>query len=59
MDWYGTIKRYYDKGLWTKKMVGDAVYVGKITTDQYFDITGEEYEVPDTVPFSVGNVVDK
>lgn len=46
------IKRYYDLGLWTKKMVGDGVYAGKITAEQYKEITGEEYEAPEVAPFS-------
>lgn len=29
--------------LWTKKMVGDAVKCSHITSDQYKDITGEDY----------------
>lgn len=36
------VKGYYDNGKWTKKMVYNVV--GKwITTDEYFEITGEEY----------------
>ncbi len=52
MDWYSTIKRMYDRNLWTKKMVGDAVYAQKITEEQYTTITGEVYEAPDVAPFS-------
>ena len=33
------IKRYYDNGFWTKKMVKNAVVKGKITTEEYEDIT--------------------
>ena len=37
------IKRYYDNGFWTKKMVKNAVVKGKITTEEYEDITGDPY----------------
>ena len=37
------IKSYYLAGLWTKKMVGDAVIKGKITTQEFEEITGEPY----------------
>ena len=37
------VKGYYDKGLWSKKRVYNAV--GKwITAEEYQEITGEEYE---------------
>ncbi len=37
------IKKWYERGMWTKRMVGDAVKKGKITPAQYEEITGEEY----------------
>ena len=37
------INTYYIRGFWTKKMVGDAVKMNKITAEQYKEITGEEY----------------
>ena len=37
------IARFYKLGLWTKKMVGDAVVKGVITPEEYREITGEEY----------------
>ncbi len=40
---YETIKRNYDKGLWTKAMVKMAVRKGVITPEQYYEITGEIY----------------
>jgi uncharacterized XkdX family phage protein len=40
---YERIKRFYDGGLWTKAMVGDAVVKGVITPTQYEQITGEPY----------------
>ena len=41
---YDRIKRFYDGGLWTKSMVGDAVVKGVITPAQYEEITGEPYQ---------------
>lgn len=41
--WFARIQKFYDQRLWTKNMVADGVVVGKITPEQYFDITGEEY----------------
>lgn len=38
------IKFYYDKGFWTKKMVGDAVKMGKVTAEEYKIITNEDYK---------------
>lgn len=40
---YQTIKRNYDRGLWTAAMVKTAVRKGVITREQYKEITGEEY----------------
>jgi len=37
------IKEYYDRGLWNKEMVRNAVIKGKITESQYKEITGEDY----------------
>jgi len=38
------IKKWYEEGRWTKAMVKNAVTKGKITAEQYFEITGEVYE---------------
>lgn len=38
MDWFNKIKYYYDLGLWTDKMVQDAVNKGKITAEQAAEI---------------------
>ena len=38
------IKKWYDSGMWTKKMVRNAVVKGKITEEEYTEITGEEFE---------------
>lgn len=40
---FSKIKKYYEDGLWNKEMVRNAVRKGKITAEQYKDITGEEY----------------
>lgn len=37
------IKKWYESRMWTKKMVRNAVIKGKITEDEYNEITGEEY----------------
>lgn len=37
------IKKYYDDGFWTKKMVKNAVIKGKITAEEYEEITGDPY----------------
>lgn len=41
---YVTIKKNYDRGLWTKAMVKMAVRKGIITADQYTEITGDVYK---------------
>lgn len=38
-------KGYYDKGLWTKAMLRNAVVKGRITADEYEEIVGEPYIV--------------
>lgn len=45
MDWYGMIKRYYDANYWTDSQVKQAVSLGKISPDQYQQITGQPYSV--------------
>lgn len=42
---YENVKRYYDKGLWTKEMVRNAVVKEWITAEEYKEITGEDYNV--------------
>lgn len=41
---YQKIKRWYEYGMWTKEMVKNAVVKGKITAEEYKEITGEDYE---------------
>lgn len=36
------IARWYAQGLWTQKMVANAVRKGVLTAQQYEEITGEE-----------------
>ena len=38
------IKRNFDRGLWNKQMVANAVQKGVISVEQYQEITGETYE---------------
>lgn len=38
---FNKVKSYYDNGLWTKKMVENAVVKGWITEDEYILIVGE------------------
>ena len=40
---YETIKRNYEKGLWSAGMVKMAVRKGVITKEQYEEITGKKY----------------
>ena len=42
--WYKKIKEWYKAGYWTAGMVRNAVVKGKITTDEFKEITGEEYD---------------
>ena len=43
MAWFNRIKKFYDQGYWTKEMVADGVVYGKITAEQYFEITDDVY----------------
>lgn len=40
---FALVKRYYDKGLWSQRMVHDAVGKDWITAEEYEMITGEAY----------------
>jgi len=42
---FDKIKRYYDNGLWTVEMVKNAVIKEKISTEEYKQITEEDYTV--------------
>lgn len=39
---YELVKKYYDKRLWTRKMLKNAVIKGWITQDEYDEIVGAE-----------------
>ena len=41
------IKYYYDKGFWTEDMVKNAVIKGKITKQDFTEITGDNYDKGD------------
>lgn len=41
---FATVKKYYDKGLWTKQAVHNAVVKEWITAEEYEIIVGEPYE---------------
>lgn len=43
MDWYKTVKTYYDAGYYTPEQVGVFVEKAKITAAQYKEITGQDY----------------
>lgn len=36
-------KRFYENGFWTKKMVATLVHDGKLTPEEYEEITGETF----------------
>lgn len=40
---FETIKKNYDRGLWSASMVKMAVKKGIITKEQYTEITGKDY----------------
>ncbi|SDT26398.1 phage uncharacterized protein, XkdX family [Paenibacillaceae bacterium GAS479] len=44
MDWYFTIKRYYDLGCYTAAQVLRFAELGKLTLDQAGQITGARNE---------------
>ena len=46
------IKDFYDAGLWTAGMVANAVVKGRITAEEYAEITGQPYITPETQPDS-------
>ena len=47
------IKDFYDSGLWTAGMVANAVVKGRITAEEYAEITGQPYITPETQTDSV------
>lgn len=43
MNWFLTVKRYYEQGYYTKEQVGLFVAGGRITEEEYETITGTPY----------------
>jgi uncharacterized XkdX family phage protein len=43
MDWYTIVKRHYDAGRYDADDVAVFLHAGKITPEQYEQITGSEY----------------
>ena len=43
MSKFDKVKKYFDRGLWSLKMVRDAVVKGWITAEEFKTITGEVY----------------
>lgn len=43
MDWFKKVKRYYNSGYYAKEQVKIFVVSGKITEEEYKEITGEDY----------------
>ena len=39
------IKSWYESGIWSKEWVRNAVVKGKITAEEYQEITGEPFQV--------------
>jgi uncharacterized XkdX family phage protein len=39
---FETVKKYYDRGVWSKAMVKNAVAKGWITQEEYGQIVGDE-----------------
>ena len=44
---FNKVKKYYDMGLYTKKVVADFVKKGKLTPEEYKLITGDDYVAPE------------
>ena len=42
---YKIVKRYFDSQIYSAENVGMFVKSGRITAEQYAEITGQEYEV--------------
>ena len=51
------VKKNYDRKLWNKEMVKIAVVKGVITSEQYKEITGDDYVAPTTIPKSLQQTV--
>lgn len=42
---FKTVKNFYDRGLWSRERVRNAVIKNWITADEYKEITGEAYTI--------------
>ena len=42
---FTSVKRYFDKGIYTAENVRTFVRAGRLTEEQYKEITGEDYIV--------------
>lgn len=51
------VKKNYDRKLWNKEMVKIAVVKSVITSEQYKEITGDNYVAPTTIPKSLQQTV--
>lgn len=51
------VKKNYDRKLWNKEMVKIAVVKGVVTSEQYKEITGDDYVAPTTIPKSLQQTV--
>ena len=47
MTKYEKVKNFYNNGLWTLKMVKNAVIKKWITEKEFKEITGEDYKIDD------------
>lgn len=43
MNWFEKVQRYYNKGMYTVEQVRVFVQGGKITEEEFHEITGEHY----------------
>lgn len=43
IDYFARVKKYYDMGIYSKEDVAVFVETGKITPEQYEEITGDPY----------------
>ena len=56
---YEIVKKNFDKKLWNKQMVAIAVVKNVITSEQYKEITGEDYVAPASIPKSTQQAVSE
>ncbi|GAK03130.1 hypothetical protein JCM19037_1424 [Geomicrobium sp. JCM 19037] len=44
LNWFDMISRFYANGSWTLSMVAEAVEFKKLNTDEFEQITGQQYD---------------